>query len=154
MKRLELKVDRPRVESLLRRAQNGSDLLVGVHIRQSDYAEFENGAHFFSTLQYAAAMKSIMDAVTPCRVAFVVCSDTVQEASEFEGLNATLAVGTTETDDLTLLSFCDAIVGPHSTFNHWAAFMGDAVLIWLEPGGKVPPAGMDTIRHLGSCKTK
>ena len=152
MRRLALTINQPLVESILRRAQSDSDLLIGVHVRQSDYAEFEYGAHFFSTPQYAAAMKSITDAVTPCRVSFVVCSDTQQAAREFQGLNATVAVGTTAADDLTLLSLCDGIIGPHSTFNHWAAFMGDAILIWLELGGKVPPAGMDTIRNLAFHK--
>jgi hypothetical protein len=150
LKRLALTIDRPRVESILRRVRIGSDLLIGVHVRQSDYAQFEAGAHFFSTPQYTAAMKSIADAVAPCRVGFVVCSDTAQAASEFQGLNATIAVGTTATDDLTLLSLCDGIIGPHSTFNMWAAFMGDTPLIWLESGAKVSLAGMDTIRNLAS----
>ena len=64
-----------RVDSVIRKIRGESDLIVGVHIRQGDYATFKNGMYYYSTAQYAAMMHQVVEQFPGKRVAFLVCSN-------------------------------------------------------------------------------
>lgn len=109
---------RKRVEA----ARNGAQLLIGVHIRQGDIKYWRAGDFYFETSEYVAMMRRLLDEF-PEPVAFLVCSDQVQDKTEFEDLPVTLGPGDPMAD-MHALSLCDLIVGPPSTFTMWASFAG------------------------------
>jgi O-antigen/teichoic acid export membrane protein len=98
--------------------------LVGVHVRQGDYAEYRGGEHFFTTAQYARLMHVVREALQPGSAHFIVCSDTPQPEAAFAGLSWQAGPGSA-IGDLYALAGCDYVMGPTSTFNRWSAFAGN-----------------------------
>lgn len=114
-------------------ARRKADIVVGVHVRRTDFRDHLGGRYFFSIESYAARMKEIAASAGSRRVAFVVCSDEPRHPGEFPGLEVVCS-GLPATGDLAALSFCDAVTGPAiSSFSGWAALMGDRPFLGLEP---------------------
>jgi hypothetical protein len=124
-----LRVARDTVE----RARRGSDLLVGLHIRQTDYREYREGIFYYDRQDYRRAMKKMTAIFTGRRVAFLVCSDQEQNAHTFAPFRITMGPGT-PLGDLHSLAECDYVIGPPSTYSLWAAFYGSKPLYhMIEP---------------------
>jgi hypothetical protein len=99
------------------------DVLVGMHIRQGDYRNWENGNYFFSSHQYANVMRKVEKLFPGDRVAFFVASDEKQARSSYAEYSAVFG-GKNAVEDMYTLAACDYIVGPPSTFSAWASFYG------------------------------
>lgn len=113
-----------RVAAFLSYARARTDVLVGVHVRQGDYATYRDGEHFFTWAQYATLMQQVRRLLAPKRVHFVVCSDALVPDDAFPDLPWELGPGSA-VEDLYALAGCDYLVGPCSTFNRWSAFVGN-----------------------------
>ncbi|HVF53682.1 MAG TPA: alpha-1,2-fucosyltransferase [Actinomycetota bacterium] len=102
-----------------------SEIIVGVHIRHGDYRHFLGGKYHFPIAVYCEQMARFHELVdkSPAEIAFVICSDEAQENSEFEGFRH-LYSGARAAEDMCMLSQCDFIFGPPSTFALWASFAG------------------------------
>lgn len=99
--------------------------VVGVHVRRGDYREFEKGKYFFSDEEYARFMEMARRALhRECR--FIMVSDEALDEGFFKkkGLDVNVFKGSDFREDLVMLSLCDYIMGPWSTFSWWAAFYG------------------------------
>ena len=120
-----------KVDALVGAAKKDADVLVGVHIRQGDYRTFCDGIMFYETDVYVALMQSIANQCVGRKVAFLVCSDEQQRPELFDGLNATVS-SSEPVVDMYALAQCDFIVGPNSSFSHWASFWGDVPLHVLD----------------------
>ncbi len=108
-----------------------TDVLVGVHLRQTDYQEFVGGRFFYSLNQYLMKMLEISRLHHPRSCTFLICSD----VSWQEGLKQDLKCFSgprTVIGDLIALSKCDLILGPPSTFSGWAAWYGKVPIHFLE----------------------
>ncbi|MAA67837.1 MAG: hypothetical protein CL915_03510 [Deltaproteobacteria bacterium] len=108
-----------------------TDVLVGVHLRQTDYQEFVGGRFFYSLNQYLMKMLEIRRLHHPRSCTFLICSD----VSWQEGLKQDLKCFSgprTVIGDLIALSKCDLILGPPSTFSGWAAWYGKVPIHFLE----------------------
>jgi hypothetical protein len=100
--------------------------IVGVHIRQGDFAVFKDGKFLISQER----VKEIIQEY--CRennlaaedVGFLICSDGPIDRKIFSDLNISVSQNDAVTD-LFSLSLCDAIVGSDSTFGHFAAWYGN-----------------------------
>ncbi|MEO1002601.1 MAG: alpha-1,2-fucosyltransferase [Cyanobacteria bacterium J06638_7] len=110
------------------------DRLIGVHARRGDYASHRDGRWFYAEADYLKWIDQATSALraTPYeRIHFVVCSN---EPGFLECANrADLSVsrlGSAAADQL-LLSMCDLILGPPSTFSVWAAFLSDTALLHI-----------------------
>jgi len=112
------------------RARAQGDLVIGVHVRQGDYAFWEDGRHFYDDRQYAEMMRAAQAAFSDRTTAFVVCSTEPKTQEAFEGLAVHLAPGD-RYGDLAALAACDRIMGPPSTFSAWASFVGGAPLAYV-----------------------
>ena len=124
-----LRVARETVE----RARRGSDLLVGLHIRLTDYREYRQGIFYYDLRDYRRAMAKMTAMLPERRVAFLVCSDQEQDARSFGPFQVTIGLGT-PLGDLHSLAECDYIIGPPSTYSLWAAFYGNKPLYhMIEP---------------------
>jgi len=122
------------VENYFRKYKQDHDVLVGVHIRRGDYKTFENGKWFYSPGQYYEKMKEIASLETfhDKRIAFVICSN--EQGISLPGTDK-FSVFNEErhfSEDVLLLSKCDYIIGPPSTFSIWASFYGDVPLYMID----------------------
>jgi hypothetical protein len=112
------------------RLRRDADIVVGVHIRQSDYRTWHGGKYFFPVSRYAGWMQELAAQFPDRKVAFFVCSDEPRTANEFPGLSVGLGAGS-PVGDLYALAGCDYIFGSQSTFTQWASFYGNKPLFLL-----------------------
>jgi hypothetical protein len=125
---------REHVAEVVSTARVDADVLVGVHIRHGDYAEFRDGRYYFSVPQYVGAMQAMARLLEPQEVRFLVCSDVPQDIESFGDLNVTLGPGH-QVEDMYALAECDYLVGPPSTYSAWASFFGKVPLYRMEDPG-------------------
>jgi len=104
-----------------------AEVVVGVHIRRSDYRTWKGGRNFFSIERYAAWMRQLAAQFPGVRTAFLICSDEPRQAAEFPGLTVGFGPGV-PVGDLYALAACDYVFGPISTFSQWASFQGNIPL--------------------------
>jgi hypothetical protein len=99
-------------------------VVVAVHVRRSDYKYWRDGAYYFSDETYGSYMES-METLAKKQlnknVVFVVFSDETTSFTEAEDL--VLSKNPWYVDHY-LMSRCDYIVGPPSTFSLWASYVG------------------------------
>jgi len=105
-------------------ARRRGRFLVGVHVRQADYATFKGGRYFYTHEQYRKLMAQTEAAFGSENVSFLVSSD-APPPETFAGLDVIYGNGH-ELEDLYALAECDRIVGPPSTYSKWASFYGQA----------------------------
>src|SRR5207248_593258 len=67
-----LEVHIKRVDDLI---PQDAEIVVGVHIRQGDYKNFEGGKYFFETGQYLNLLKRFKQLLPQKRIVFLICSD-------------------------------------------------------------------------------
>lgn len=111
------------VERLVARARSGCQVLIGVHIRQTDFKEHAGGKYYFTTQNYEELMKHCQSLFLPAKVAFLVVSDEPHDASDFEGLSCFFGSGV-DIEDMYCLGYCDYIVGSiASSYSTWPAVL-------------------------------
>lgn len=103
-------------------------LLIGVHIRRRDYKSFVEGRYYFDDSVYRREMQRVMDFWKDYggRLFLVFSDESVNEAS-FAGLPCRFMHGSA-LEDQWMMSQCDFLMGPPSTFSAWASFMGKVPL--------------------------
>jgi hypothetical protein len=105
--------------------------IVGVHIRRRDYREWANGIWFFDDDAYFSHMNRIKDELLPKNTVFVICSDEDVNTDHFPGLVMKRSTGNI-IEDMYILSECDYILGPHSTYSMWASYYGQKPLYKMQ----------------------
>ena len=123
--------DQQPIERIIQRARQDCDVLVGVHIRRGDYANFQSGRFFYDDETYARWMRSVADQLSGTRVAFMVCTNEPLDRNAFAGLQVVSGPGTA-IHDLYALAETDWMMGPPSTFTAWAEFISNRPRIELE----------------------
>jgi Glycosyl transferase family 11 len=99
-------------------------VIVGVHIRRGDYKQWRGGQYYFSDAVYQRYMldlKRQIAARDDRRCRFIVFSNEVTGFSD----NDTVCVSQASWYvDHFLMSQCDWLIGPPSSFTLWASYMG------------------------------
>ena len=128
-------VDRHRraVDQAIGTIRRQADIVIGVHVRQGDYATWQGGRYFFSVEQYAAAMRAAEAQLPGRQVAFLVCGDAQLHSEHFAGLNVHFGPGH-PVEDMYAFAETDLLIGPPSTFTAWAAFYGKVPRIEMQSG--------------------
>jgi hypothetical protein len=125
-------------QQLIGRFREGFDVIVGVHIRQGDYRSAWGGGLFYETERYAQWMRQLAPQFPGRRVAFFIASNEVQRPELFAGLachqlpGAGVPADETLAYDMTMLSLCDYILAPPSTFSGWASFSNEVPLYFIQ----------------------
>lgn len=118
---------RTKVDSLLVESRSEAAILIGVHIRRGDYATFFDGRYFYSHAQYAELIFKIQHLFTTWHknqpIKFLLSSNEFIPSEPFHGLNHLILNGSA-VQDLYTLAGCDYLIGPPSTFGHWASWHG------------------------------
>ncbi|QDV44585.1 Glycosyl transferase family 11 [Stieleria neptunia] len=115
--------DQEAIGRTLDQARRESDLVVGVHIRRGDYAQFRGGRYCFDDHLYAQWMHSVCEQLPGRKVQFLVCSHEQLNLKNFSGLHITRGPGSA-LRDMYALAETDWMMGPPSTFTTWAAYFG------------------------------
>lgn len=127
-------------------------LRLGVHIRRGDYAVWKGGIYCYSDEQYCSFIKSFATKLFPHRNIHVYLStnDSGVEADKWAKIvdcdNVTVhLLGGSPAGDLFMLSECDYIIGPPSTFSLVAAMYRDIPLCRMDKA-KAETITMDDFR--------
>jgi Glycosyl transferase family 11 len=122
---------RANVSRLIAPIRASCDVLIGVHIRQGDYAEFLGGKYFYTVAQYLQIMERTEQLFPNQKVAFLICSNVQHDKAQFSKFNC--AFGTQHLiEDLYSLAQCDYLIGTLSTYILWASFYGQVPLYIIE----------------------
>lgn len=92
--------------------RDGGETVVGVHVRRGDYKDFEGGRYYYEDDVYERNKKAIGDEIGSSR-----------RTPKFVTFPLRSAV-----EDQWMMSQCDYLMGPPSTFTMWASFMGKVPL--------------------------
>jgi hypothetical protein len=112
-----------RVRAVVDPIRDRERMLVGVHVRRTDYKRFKGGRYFYSHAQYQTLMVGVQGAFPNRDMTFLVCSDEPVPPQAFAGLDVVPGPGS-EIEDLYALAACDLIIGPPSTSTGWASYYG------------------------------
>lgn len=108
----------------IKNAKRENSRLVGVHIRRGDYKEYLNGRWYYSDLEYIKWMKKLKSKCDNV-VFFIASNESIdEELYNSNGLNI-IHFDNTAVEDVCMLSLCDYIMGPPSTFSMWASILGN-----------------------------
>ena len=113
-------------EEFVHRRTAGEDLIIAVHIRRGDYANFMGGEYYFDMDVYARVLKSFASEHSDQKCKFLIFSDDSNLVlDDFSGLDVELSDFTYgRYFDWFLMSKCHYIIAPPSTYSGWASFYG------------------------------
>jgi hypothetical protein len=129
---------------------NPQNCIVGIHIRRGDYAQWQGGRYYFDDEAYLLAMDQISFLLN-CqgkKALFIICSnEPIPPTSQLlAGPNITFHQKAA-IDDLCLLTKCDLLFGPPSTFTIWASFFGSIPLCYFESKNQKIELQQFLVRH-------
>lgn len=106
-------------------------LTIGIHIRQGDYRYWHEGKHYFETTEYLKKMLELQKIYQAFNPFFIIFSNESHSKTQFQGFDCLIAQGN-PIEDLYSMARCDIILGPYSTYNEWATYYGNSLLIPIE----------------------
>jgi hypothetical protein len=112
-----------RIDKLMAEIRATCSVVVGVHLRRSDFRVQADGRCFFAPSDYRRLMERMAGLLEGQRIGFLVCSDEPIDKVDFVPLNVRCGLGH-PIEDLYSLARCDYLIGPPSTFSMWASFYG------------------------------
>lgn len=109
------------------------DFLVGVHIRLGDYKNWQGGKYYYPFSFYAQKCKELLIKLRQeeRKVVFVLCSDQKIDSTYFKDIPFVISTGHI-IEDLYILSRCNIIFGPPSSYSMWASFYGNVPLMHIQ----------------------
>jgi hypothetical protein len=101
-------------------------IVVGVHIRRGDYAEWNNGIYYYTDEEYLHVMKDIKKQFDNKgqNTKFLLCSNESLDIEHFKELDCFIIPDSSGPKDLYALSKCSYITGPPSSYSQWASYLG------------------------------
>jgi hypothetical protein len=103
--------------------QKKSDILIAMHLRRGDYKEYLNGKYYYSFDEYLSLLKHIENLFTDFNHKIIIFSN--EKTPSEIGLRKNVVIGPGQAiNDFFLMSQCNYIIGPPSTFSLVASFLG------------------------------
>lgn len=105
--------------------------LVGVHVRKGDYKTWRNGIYYFEDEVYQRCMDELETALSKAtgkKTRYIVFSN---EALRIQAAENVMLSSSPWYVDQQVMSLCDYLIGPPSTFTKWASYLGDAKLFQI-----------------------
>ncbi len=113
-----------------------ADLRLGIHIRRGDYQTWHGGRYYFTDEQYINVIRQFLVLQKGKTIQMFICGNDPEldeEAYRQTFLEQTVIFPKGNPgEDLFLLSECDYLIGPPSTFTLVAAMYRDLPLCWIE----------------------
>ena len=108
-------------------------LRLGVHIRRGDYARWYGGQYFYNDDQFLNIIKQFLT-LHPKTTVYILGNDPSLDKEryrrELNGAKVIFPCGNAA-EDLYVLSECDYLIGPPSTFSLTASMYHDTPLYWI-----------------------
>jgi Glycosyl transferase family 11 len=122
-------INKKALDKLWLNNENDGSKIIGVHIRRGDYLSFLDGIYFYEDLVYIDKMKQLA-ALLNYKCRFIIFSnDHHLNISKFNcEFEKILVSNNSAVEDHYLMSKCDYIIGPPSTFSMWASYIGETLL--------------------------
>lgn len=120
------------VENLMSPYRRENKIIVGVHVRRSDYKTWQGGKYYYDYDVYISFMKQVLMLYGSENTVFYIASDEKFEPLWFNKLTIINYSQNMASFDLYALSRCDRIFGPLSTFSRWASLYGSVPLRFVE----------------------
>jgi len=107
--------------------ENSDEKIIAVHIRRGDYKYYSNGIYYFSDNVYINYIQQLVTCLKTDHYRIILFSnDPSLNDEEFkQKLINVLFPNECETTEQFLMSKCDYIIGPPSTFSLWASYIGE-----------------------------
>jgi hypothetical protein len=125
-------------DSIIKKLRTQNDVLIAFHIRRGDYINFEEGKYYYSFDQYSDFINQTTQIFPDRKICFIVASNeqcdtklNLKEKTNCFFSNESAPV------DLLLLSQCDYLIGPPSTFSLWASYYGNVPQILIRSGSQM-----------------
>lgn len=121
-------------------SRNRDCIRLGVHIRRGDYATWCRGTYFFNDEQYATVIQQFTELLPDKPIDIYICGndpklDRHYFLKRFADTHIKFPNGS-PAEDLCLLSQCDYLIGPPSTFTLVASMYYDTPLYWITDARK------------------
>ena len=124
---------------------------IGVHIRRGDYKNWHNGIYYFSDEEYCHVINSLTSRLNGRAELIAVSNDPKLSTEKLSKLTQipVSSLNGNPAEDLYLLSKCDYIIGPPSTFSLTAAFYEDKPIYWIfDKNKEIGPQDFDKFENL------
>ena len=116
--------------SLFQTLRSDCTLVVGVMIRHGDYRNWEKGRYFFPTSTYIRWIHETKELFPNHKVGFLITGNDDIPPEGIEDI-PNLFLSHRDPETRFLLSECDYIIAPVSTFAGWAAYVGKVPIFIL-----------------------
>ena len=114
-------------------------MLIGIHIRRGDYRKWRGGKHCYDDDVYEKIMQNISAKISEKHVFIIFSNDNVK----FQESENLLISKEDWYIDHHLMSLCDYLYGPPSTFTLWASYIGQAKLSYIYSPENIIPIFSD-----------
>ena len=105
-------------------------MIVGFHIRRGDYQNYAGGQHYLDDAHWLALIREVKEYVEEKGKRFIGALFSNENVEPLQSGNPDLVAGPGGMfTDLEMLSRCDLIVAPMSTYSGWASFIGQVPLM-------------------------
>ena len=125
-----------KVTSLLEVSSKEGIIRLGVHIRRGDYATWNDGRFLYDDKQMINIIRQFILLHPNKRVVIYICGNdpklNKQAYSEAFGQENVVFPQGNPGEDLCLLSHCDYLIGPPSTFTLVASMYRNTPLYWIK----------------------
>lgn len=112
------------IESDFAKVAAEDTVIVGVHMRRGDYAQYQGGKYYYTDDVYVRHMQNMVDQLGGRKVVFLLCSNERINMENFSQFSTFRTSGGSMLHDLYALAKCQYVIGAPSTFSHWASFYG------------------------------
>lgn len=124
-----VKSHKKNIRNLLKPLKHEFDLVIGIHMRRTDY-KFVYPMLYFSFKQYAEFLNKIANYFEENKIAFLLCSDDEIEKKYFSRHPCFYSTDHA-IEDMFALSKCNYIFGVSSTYSLWASFYGSVPIFLI-----------------------
>ncbi len=126
---------REKINDIIAKTSDADTIKIGVHIRRGDYQTFFNGIYFFYDYTFLHYIREIIKLFPGKKYSVYICGndpdlDKNYYSSELSEATVVFPNGNAG-EDLCILSECDYIVGPPSSYSLIATMYNKAKLHWM-----------------------
>ena len=118
---------------------NDNSKIIGIHLRRGDYKTYRDGIYYYDDSTYIKYMNQISDILSG-NCSFILFTNDDQFNFDIYKVEFQNKVALSQEDvhiDHFLMSECDYLLGPPSSFTAWASFIGNAKLYQVESSDEI-----------------
>lgn len=111
--------------------------IYGIHMRRGDYKAWHGGKYYFNDDVYIRLAKEIVEISVNQKVRIVLFSNEAIDENKWKISEAEIVISNNPPMlDLCMMSLCDVILGPPSSFSGWASFIGNKKRFLIDNANK------------------